>query len=538
VDRLLLAIFAASVAVTLVIPSALADAAPVCVGTGVLAVQRAPTSVPEPIGPVITGPSRAGARTDASVDATTGLSVESSEFGVSGCLDDQGTPGGSALRVGAWSLLHGAIRGASLRADLVPAAGDGTGWRLRTTVDDLRIAGRPVTVTPGDEVPVGDWGVLRAQRTVERMSLGGVRWWRAALQLRLVAAHGGFPAGTSFLIGWAAADRAPAPPPLPPPPPPATTTTATTTAPATTTTPKPMPKPAPLPPKPKPKPTTNPAPAVHPTAKARPKTKRKVHRKPAVPSGPRPITATPPLGNDAYMFPVAGDVSWGDTYGGARSDVSDGWHHGDDLFASLGTPVVAVTDGIVFSVGWNRVGGWRLWLIDRSGNEFYYAHLSGYTKLGKDNLHVRRGDVLGFVGNTGDAVTTDSHLHFEIHPAALLYLGYDGAVDPTAYLRRWRQPTSVKALPPVALPGSAPTGWGSAVDFRRLLALRPMKRPVHTAPVDPVAKPKATRNAVGRAKMTRVASTKGPGPVPAIVGLLLIASASLGVLYSRRSAPS
>ncbi len=52
---------------------------------------------------------------------------------------------------------------------------------------------------------------------------------------------------------------------------------------------------------------------------------------------------------------------------------------------------------------------------------------------------VRAGDVLGFVGDSGDAEGTPSHLHFEIHPVRLLGQGYDGAVDPTSYLDRWRR---------------------------------------------------------------------------------------------------
>ena len=52
---------------------------------------------------------------------------------------------------------------------------------------------------------------------------------------------------------------------------------------------------------------------------------------------------------------------------------------------------------------------------------------------------MRAGDVLGFVGDTGDAEGTPSHLHFEIHPVALLGRGYDGAVDPTTYLESWRR---------------------------------------------------------------------------------------------------
>ena len=59
--------------------------------------------------------------------------------------------------------------------------------------------------------------------------------------------------------------------------------------------------------------------------------------------------------------------------------------------------------GTVFSVGWNDLGGYRLWLRDRQGNQFYYAHLSAFSPLAVDGTEVRAGDVIGFVGNTGDA---------------------------------------------------------------------------------------------------------------------------------------
>ena len=124
--------------------------------------------------------------------------------------------------------------------------------------------------------------------------------------------------------------------------------------------------------------------------------------------------------------------------------MSGGWHHGDDIFAAVGTPVLAVADGVVFSVGWNSVGGWRLWLRDARGNEFYYAHLSAYSPLAVDGAVVRAGDVVGYVGDTGDAEGTPSHLHFEIHPVRLLGRGYDGAVDPTTYLESWRTPQDVR----------------------------------------------------------------------------------------------
>jgi hypothetical protein len=66
---------------------------------------------------------------------------------------------------------------------------------------------------------------------------------------------------------------------------------------------------------------------------------------------------------------------------------------------------------------------------------------------------VKAGSVLGFVGNTGDAQSTPFHLHFEVHPVSLLFLGYDGAVDPTKYLDAWKRLEDVRILPAVPFPG-------------------------------------------------------------------------------------
>ena len=148
-----------------------------------------------------------------------------------------------------------------------------------------------------------------------------------------------------------------------------------------------------------------------------------------------PRALTPKLTAGRYIFPVYGSVSFTDTFGAPRANVV--WHHGTDIFAPLGTPVLAVADGTVFSVGWNDIGGNRLWLRDGQGNQFYYAHLSAFSPLAVNGARVRAGAVLGFVGNTGDAVGTPYHLHFEIHPVSLLGYGYDGAVNPTSYLNAW-----------------------------------------------------------------------------------------------------
>ena len=172
-----------------------------------------------------------------------------------------------------------------------------------------------------------------------------------------------------------------------------------------------------------------------------------------------PPTVRPQLTARGYVFPVYGQVGYGDSFGAPRPDVSGGWHHGDDIFAPLGAPLLAVADGMVFSVGPNRIGGNRLWVRDEQGNEFYYAHLSAYTPLAKNGNAVRAGDVLGFVGNTGDAEGGPYHLHFEIHPRSLLFLGYDGVIDPTSYLDAWRR------LQDVSFPAGG--AWASRLARKR-----------------------------------------------------------------------
>ncbi len=141
------------------------------------------------------------------------------------------------------------------------------------------------------------------------------------------------------------------------------------------------------------------------------------------------------LAGGGYVFPVAGDATFSDDFRVLRPT---SWHHGIDIFAPLGTPLVAVSDGSLFNVGWNDVGGNRLWLRDAAGNDFYYAHLSRFSPLAREGAVVRAGDVIGFVGATGDAVGTSPHLHFEIHPPELRAQGYDGVVNPYPYLVAWR----------------------------------------------------------------------------------------------------
>jgi peptidoglycan LD-endopeptidase LytH len=101
--------------------------------------------------------------------------------------------------------------------------------------------------------------------------------------------------------------------------------------------------------------------------------------------------------------------SWGAPRdGGARK------HRGIDLFAPRGTQILAVADGIVSYIGNQAKGGRCLWLATEQGVAFYYAHLERWAPGLYEGMEVRQGDVLGYVGNTGNAISTPPHLHFQI----------------------------------------------------------------------------------------------------------------------------
>jgi hypothetical protein len=292
-------------------------------------------------------------------------------------------------------------------------------------------AGTGVTGIGGSAVvgnQLGNWGVLTiGAGTGSPTDTPATHAWRGsviALDIKLVADHGGLPAGSEIMIGFAGANVQASAVAIP-------TTTPTPTG------------------------------SGHGIAARNPGgTQQPPEPKGGLPG--MPLTKIPnlhpKLTAGGYVFPVYGFSSYIDTFGAPRADVA--WHHGDDIFAPLGAPLLAVADGIVFSVGWNNVGGWRLWLRDRQGNQFYYAHLSAFSQYSVNGAHVKAGTVLGFVGNTGDAEGTPYHLHFEIHPVGLLAQGYDGAVDPTPYLDAWRHLQDIRFA---AAAGWAPNGATGAI---------------------------------------------------------------------------
>ena len=287
------------------------------------------------------------------------------------------------------------------------------------SVAGLVVDGRSIPATDASHISL-PWGYVVAGMQTVSLPRGHAV---AALSVHLLRTHAGLPAGTTILLAAAG---------------------------------------------------LRPRPAAA-TSKAPKRTRTKPHRHRKRKSAKHePLKVTPPLGESHYIFPVVGSADYIDTYGAFRSDVPGNWHHGDDIFAPLGTPVVAVASGTINRVGWEKLGGWRLWVRDGAGDEFYYAHLSGYTPNDLHSNRVRAGEVIGFIGNTGDAFTTSPHLHFEVHPRPLLHLGYDGAVDPTKYLDSWTHLERVHAPRPAhpPLPKQPLLRKEARYVFRQLLAAR------------------------------------------------------------------
>jgi murein DD-endopeptidase MepM/ murein hydrolase activator NlpD len=115
---------------------------------------------------------------------------------------------------------------------------------------------------------------------------------------------------------------------------------------------------------------------------------------------------------------------------GAPRDAGARSHHGIDIFARRGTPVVAAAAGYVNRVNETNIGGKVVWLRDAFGNSLYYAHLD--SQVVSSGMRVDLGDTLGFVGNTGNARTTPPHLHFGV------YRRGEGPVDPYWFVYRPR----------------------------------------------------------------------------------------------------
>jgi hypothetical protein len=143
------------------------------------------------------------------------------------------------------------------------------------------------------------------------------------------------------------------------------------------------------------------------------------------------------------IFPVVAKVSYVNDFGDPRPQ---GRHQGNDIMAAKRSPVVAVEAGRVQKWGSSSRGGCMLYLYGKSGTMYMYIHLNNDRTLKNDNRggcrnriayapglkrsqHVRAGQLIGYVGDSGDANGLASHLHFELHPNG------DRAVSPYRRLR-------------------------------------------------------------------------------------------------------
>lgn len=131
------------------------------------------------------------------------------------------------------------------------------------------------------------------------------------------------------------------------------------------------------------------------------------------------------------LFPVVGGAHYVDDFGAPRGN---GTHEGNDLLAPCGTPVIAVVPGTV-TLDYGDRSGWMVTLKGAS-SWYRYIHMDGrqgaasaFAKGLKDGSRVKAGQIISYVGNTGDAAGGPCHLHFEYHKG-------DAVSSPYAFLQQ------------------------------------------------------------------------------------------------------
>jgi murein DD-endopeptidase MepM/ murein hydrolase activator NlpD len=152
------------------------------------------------------------------------------------------------------------------------------------------------------------------------------------------------------------------------------------------------------------------------------------------------ITTGPSL---AFPVPSAKNVTIGSFWGASR-DHGFRKHEGIDIFGNRGMPVVAAADGYITGVREGGIGG-KVIFLRPSGKDYtlYYAHLDSQTV--REGQRVRSGEVVGLMGNTGNAKYTAPHLHFGVYAAG-------GAIDPLPFVKPvTKQPENIAV--PLDVPG-------------------------------------------------------------------------------------
>jgi len=241
-----------------------------------------------------------------------------------------------SIRALAVSVLGGEItaESVSIRASAAAGTAGATGDVGSSQITGLVVLGQPVAASANLQMPLADWGTLEALGGTT--STSAVRPRSAAssvtgLRVRLIADHNGLPAGSELVVGVATANALAVPAPTTP-------ATPTPTGPS---------KPAGL------GAGVSGRPAVAPAVPARPAPSAPREPGRSIPGAPPELVQPAPevtarLSQGGYVFPLFGPAAFGDTFGAYRGDVAGKWHHGEDLVAPVGTPILAVADGTLF----------------------------------------------------------------------------------------------------------------------------------------------------------------------------------------------
>ncbi len=161
------------------------------------------------------------------------------------------------------------------------------------------------------------------------------------------------------------------------------------------------------------------------------------------------------------QFPVAGEAWWSDDWYHPRFTPEFHFHEGTDIFAARGTPVRAPVDGILeYSNG--GAGGLGATVHEANGTYYYMCHLDSFARDLTTGSRVKQGQVVGFVGSSGNADGDAPHVHFEIHP------GGGGPINPKPIIDRWVA-EAIANVPKIIAPFFEGAGLSRAVTAAGLL---------------------------------------------------------------------
>lgn len=177
------------------------------------------------------------------------------------------------------------------------------------------------------------------------------------------------------------------------------------------------------------------------------------------------------------LFPVVGGAHYVDDYGDPRGG---GTHEGNDLLAPCGTPVIAVVPGTV-TLDYGDRSGWMVTLKGAS-SWYRYIHMDGrkgaasaFAKGLRDGSRVKAGQIISYVGNTGDAAGGPCHLHFEYHRGASVSSPYAFLQQATIVQLDPANPLSANtATPQVSLTITGVVAWVALAGGQGRMIVRPL----------------------------------------------------------------